>query len=216
MRPVTLGLAVLLRITYGHTCRVSQLPETESLTEHFADFVHDTVSTSSLPLTIVTPALTASASQLLFKPAGYGTGARAYAYHYGLSVADSVDGKFVRDFALPVLFRENPHYSSTIDCTPKQRVLHVLKNVVLTDHGRLNWSSLPASAALSGISALYVPTAQQTWTAALTRFATNAAGRLVGDAYGEFCADLKRAIPFLPCPSKLNTPVARKLDVFRK
>jgi hypothetical protein len=168
-------------------------------------------------VTLLSPAATAAFATFVSKPAGYGSGAGAFAYHYSLSLLDSVNGKFVRDFAFPVVFRQNPHYSRMVGtCTTKQRIFHVLVNAVVTDDRKVNWSALPASAGLAAFSDLYYPDPQRTWTATFERFATNQLGRMAGDVYEEFCPDLKRRIPFLPCPSKLNVPVAQKMDMFRK
>jgi hypothetical protein len=211
-----ISLAVCCRGLAVAQCSVSPLPPTETPPQHFADFVHDTVSKSSLPSTFVAPLGSAAFSQYVVKPAGYGSGGGALAYHYGVSLLDSVKGKFVCDFGFPVLFKQNPHYSRLSgSCTAGQRALHVLKSAVLIDNGKLNWSSLPASAALAGLSDAYVPDPQKTWSATLTRIGTNVAGHIVGEAYEEFCPSIQHVVKFLPCPSKLAVPVAQKRDVFK-
>jgi hypothetical protein len=204
---------------YAQACAVSSIPGTETVDEHFADFVHDTASESSLPLTLLAPAATAAIVQYVpgLHELGYGSNGAAYAQHYGVSLLDTVDGRFERDFAFPVLFRQNPHYAATHgSCSFKQRVVHVLKNLVLTDSGKLNVTAVPASMGAAAISNLYVPDAQRTLCATLTRIATNEAGHLAGMAYEEFCPDIKRKISFLPCPSKVSLPLNRKIDVFKK
>jgi hypothetical protein len=78
----------------------------QSLGVYAKDFV---VATASVQ-TIVTPAASAAFSNYISKPTGFGSGAEGFGYHYGVSLADNVNGKFMRKFALAAASRQREEY----------------------------------------------------------------------------------------------------------
>jgi hypothetical protein len=153
--------------------------------EHFKDFTHSVMS----PGTVLIPGASSAFSQFVTKPAGFDPGAKGYGEHYGIALADNVSGKFVRDFGFPVVFRQDVKYVADQPSTGVwHRVGHAcLHSVVVgTDKRQLNFSGVPASFATAGLSNLYQPQEQRTWSATLQRTGTNAGGYVLGDLASEF------------------------------
>lgn len=171
--------------------------------QNFHRFVNSVVS----PETVLTPASSAAFSQFVFKPGGFDRGALGYGEHFGIGFADNVDGKFIRNFAFPTVFRQDVVYTPDgSSATAWHRVGHAMLHSVVLDakqHHHLNFSGVPASFASAGMSNLYQPQEQRNVTATLERAATNAGGYLLGDLVSEFkpelCAVVKRM--HLPCKS---------------
>jgi hypothetical protein len=161
----------------------------------FQAFVSSTLSVG----TFVTPAVTAAGSQFIFKPAGFGTGINAYGYHYGVSLADTVGGKFFRKFVFPAVSGQPDRYEPTHGKRTLTRILSAAGHGIFVDPlqlRKLNWSGAPASLVSAALSNAYQPSEQQTWSATFQRFGTNSAGYALGDMLCEFSVELSK-IPLL-------------------
>lgn len=154
-----------------------------------ADFKAFAKSTFSLE-TLVLPATTAASSNFVFKPAGFGSGAEGFGYHYGVAIADNVDGKFMRQFAFALASGHPDHYRPKDKGSIFSRFLNAAGHSVFVDpqiSGRsFNWSGLPASLASAALSNAYQPREQRTLAATLQRFGTNSGGYLFSDVLTEF------------------------------
>src|ERR1051326_6998633 len=73
-------------------CLCSRVQAEEN--KYFKSFTDETFKVE----TIAQPALTAAFSNWVTKPAGFGTGAEGFGYHYVVALADNVNGKFMRKF----------------------------------------------------------------------------------------------------------------------
>jgi hypothetical protein len=154
-----------------------------------ADFKEFLTSTFSVE-TIVLPATTAAGSNFITKPAGFGSGAEGYGYHFGVALADNVDGKFMRQFAFALASGHPDHYNPKDKGTMLSRFLNAAGHSIFVDpqnsNRSFNWSGLPASLASAALSNAYQPSQQRTWSATLQRFATNSGGYLFTDVISEF------------------------------
>jgi hypothetical protein len=154
--------------------------------------------------TVAIPAGSAAWSQFESKPAGFGTGVSGYFHHYGVSIGDNVNGKFMRDLALPIITqRENAPYRYvgwghgsmwkghfSIWRRLGQAGLHSIfaDPECAKTWENANWSSIPASLTSAALSDAYQPGPQRTMTATFKRFGTNALGFGGGDVGSElFC-----------------------------
>lgn len=153
---------------------------------YFKDFRDATFRVETLAM----PAVTTAASQFVFKPAGFGTGAEGYGYHYGVSLADNVNGKFMRKFVFAAASGHQDHYQAMEKGTIFRRILNAAGHTIFVDpqseNKSFNWSGLPASLASAASSNAYQPSEQRTWSAALQRVGSNSAGYLIGDMFTEF------------------------------
>jgi len=163
-------------------CSVMQAEENV----YFKSFREDTFKIE----TIAQPAFTAGFSNWVTKPAGFGTGAEGFGYHYGVALADNVNGKFMRKFVFAAASKHVDEYHPKGSGSFFGRLVNVAGHSVFVDpqadKKSFNWSALPASFASSALSTAYQPSEQQTWQAALQRAGTNSAGYLVGDLFTEF------------------------------
>src|SRR5947199_6335806 len=121
---IVLSIAVFLLVS---GLMAAQTPEAA---QNFQRFLKSVAS----PETILLPGTSAALSQFVFRPAGFDSGAEGYGHHFGVALADNVDGKFIRDFAFPTLFRQDVAYvSDHAPATVWRRVGHVLMHSILLD-----------------------------------------------------------------------------------
>jgi hypothetical protein len=158
----------------------------QSLSTYSNDFLSSTFNVE----TLWEPAASAAWSAYVTRPAGFGTGADGYARHYGVAVADNVNGKFMRDFAFAAAAGRRDNYIPLGKGTFWKRVWNAVDYTVLTspetqDH-TFNWSGIPASFASAGLSNVYQPPQQRTWLATIERAGTNTAGYIAGNLWLEF------------------------------
>jgi hypothetical protein len=153
---------------------------------HFKNFRDATFRVETIAL----PAVTAAASQFIFRPAGFGTGAEGYGYHYGVSLADNVNGKVMRKFVFAAASGHLDHYKAMEKGIIFRRILNATGHTIFVDpqseNKSFNWSGLPASLASAALSNGYQPSEQRTWSATLQRVGSNSAGYLIGDMFAEF------------------------------
>lgn len=163
---------------------------------YWDDFMTETFTIE----TPVASAFTAAWSQFISKPAGFGSGFSGYSHHYGVSIADNLNGKLMRDVGAPILSRHRyePYYYRgrgtksfwsrlekaslhTIFADPESK--RNLKNI--------NWSGVPASLTSAALSNVYQPIEQRTAAATFQRFGTNALGYAAGDIASELLCDVE-------------------------
>lgn len=60
--------------------------------------------------TLISAGFDAGINQATDTPHGYGQGAEGFAKRYGAAVADKVASDFMKEFAFPVIFRQDPRY----------------------------------------------------------------------------------------------------------
>ena len=186
-RPV---LIILLALAAFLGCATAQA----QLSAYGKDFVDATFSWE----TFILPAATGAASNYLFKPSGFGSGAEGLGYHYGVGLADNVSGKFLRKFAFAAAASHRDQYSPLGSTKPfKQRLLNVVLHSLFTDpqaSHAFNWSSLPASFAGAALSNVYQPDQQRTVLATFERSGTNAAGYFGSDLISELFPKSRRPV----------------------
>lgn len=150
--------------------------------------------------TIAQPAFTAAFSNWVTKPAGFGSGAEGFGYHYGVALADNVNGKAMRKLVFAAASGHVDEYHPKDSGNFFSRLMNAAGHSIFVDpqaeHKSFNWSALPASFASAGLSSAYQPREQQTWSATLQRAATNSAGYLAGDLFVEF-RSAACVLPFL-------------------
>jgi hypothetical protein len=155
-----------------------------------AIYWNDFQSATLQPESLLTPAYTAAFSNYVIKPAGFGGGGAGFGYHYGVSLADNVQGKFFRKLVFAgASQREDKYYIlgdlPSVGKRVENVLLHSVFSVPQCSH-KLNWSGLPASMVSAAFSNLYEPDEQRTLSSTMTRFGTNSAGYVLSDLLSEF------------------------------
>lgn len=140
--------------------------------------------------TLWEPAISAGWSNYVTKPAGFGTGAEGYGYHFGVSLTDNVNGKFMRDFAFAAASARRDDYGPLGCGSVLKRIWNAVKYTVTVSpqasSRTFNWSGIPASLASAGLSNVYQPAQQRTWSATFERAGISTAGYVVGNVWLEF------------------------------
>ncbi len=122
------------------------------------DFGHQLFS----PWTFILPAVTAGISMETADDRAFDTGARGYGQRYGIFLADNVDAKFMRSFAIPTIFNQVERYHPLGPGNSfGNRFGHAMKHTFFTQtrHGNntFNLSGVPASFAVAAVGNFYYP-----------------------------------------------------------
>jgi hypothetical protein len=129
---------------------------------------------------------------------GYGQGAAGYGKRFGASIADQASNSLFKNFAFPVLLREDPRYFRKARGTFMQRSWYAASRVFVTrrDSGRstFNFSGALGSLASSGLANTYYPDSDRGPASTFTRvgiaFGTDAALNV----FSEFGPDVARKL----------------------
>jgi hypothetical protein len=157
----------------------------QSLSVYASDFLDASAKSGD---TLWEPALTAGWSNYVSKPAGFGTGGDGYGYHFGVALADNVNGKFMRKFVFAAAAGQRDIYTPPDNGGFWNRVGNAMGHSLYVPTSQsssktFNWSGIPASAASAALSNAYQPAQQRTWSATFVRIGTNSAGYMVGDVW---------------------------------
>jgi hypothetical protein len=153
-------------------------------------YVEDFLNSTFTPETAWQPALTAGFSNWVSQPPGFGSGWSGYGYHYGVAVADNINGKFMRKFAFAAISRHEDGFIPIQTGTKWKRIGLALEHSLFVSAGAsprsFNWSGLPASLASAALSNAYQPAEQRSVSATFIRFGTNCGGYAAGDVWYQF------------------------------
>jgi hypothetical protein len=159
-----------------------------SLSTYADDFYEATLHKSTFE-TLAAPAVTGAFSNYVTQPSGFGSGGEGLGYHYGVSLADNVQGKFLRKFVFAAASGRPDKYCPLGSAVPfKMRIRNVVLHSVFSisqSSRAFNWSALPASLVAATLSDAYQPDQQKSVSATFERFGTNAAGYIFGDFLAE-------------------------------
>jgi hypothetical protein len=104
------------------------------------------------------------------------TGAPAYARYYWHSFVDTADGNLMTEFLMPVATHEDPRYYTLGRGGLFKRTGYAVTRLLVTrtDNGGMapNFSEIVGNGAASGISNLYYPSPERTWTKTGQRWVT--------------------------------------------
>ena len=165
------------------------------------DFEQATFTTvpGALSTAFVPPA-TAAFSNFVFQPAGFGSGADAYRYHYEVALADNINGKFLRKLLVPAISEKRDIYETDRQGTFFQRLARASRHSLYYDprSRQFNWSGLPSSAFSAALSNVYQPSQQRTLWATTKRTGTNSLGYWFADVAWEFDLTCKARLALKP------------------
>jgi len=171
----------------------------QSLKVYGDDFVHETWSYE----TLWEPALAAGVSvgwnDFVSPSKGYGPGWPGYGHHYVVSLADNVNGKFMRQFVFAAASGHEDNYS------PKsggvwRRVGNAALHTIWVCPGKsdwkltaktLNWSGIPASFATAAFSNAYQPGPQRNISSTFERAGIGTLGYAGGNVLTTFVDAVK-------------------------
>jgi hypothetical protein len=113
------------------------------------------------PVTYMSVAFNAGLSQAQDSDPTFGQGAEGYGKRFAAAAADQASSLFFKDFAYPILFREDPRYYPLGESSTGRRLLHAGKQVFVahSENGRVmpNLSEWLGTISAASISNLYHP-----------------------------------------------------------
>jgi hypothetical protein len=125
-------------------------------------------------------------------------GAPAYARYYWHSFADTFDANLMTEYLLPVATREDPRYYTLGRGGFVKRTVYTFSRLAITrtDHGgrTINLSEIVGNGAAAGISSLYYPSPERTWTKTGQRWVTQIGLDGFANLIKEFWPDLNSKI----------------------
>jgi hypothetical protein len=177
----------------------------QSPREKFKGFTQDSFDYSSF----IFVGLLSGVSQLQGSSPEFHTGPPAFARYYWHTFADQTDENLWVEFLLPVALRQDPRYYTLGSHNPgshsgdkrhgiAERAGYAFSRILVTrtDSGgrAFNFSEVVGAGAASGISNLYYPSSNRTWTKTGQRWALNVGLDGATFVFKEFWPDINRAL----------------------
>lgn len=128
----------------------------------------------------------------------FGHGGTAYGRYYWHSFADQAVGNYFTEAIVPALTREDPRYYTKFHGGFFPRTEYALSRLLITrtDSGghTFNFSEIVGNGAGAGVSDLYYPGRERTWTKTGQKWATQIGLDGVFNVFKEFWPDLNKGI----------------------
>ena len=104
------------------------------LGDKFALFAQDAVD----PLSFLSAGFNAGMDQAANQHASYGQGASGYGQRFGANFLSQTSSSFLKEFAYPAIFREDPRYYRVAHGSAKSRLVHAAEHVFVAhrDNGK--------------------------------------------------------------------------------
>jgi hypothetical protein len=137
----------------------------------------------------------------------YGQGLKGYAKRYGTSYADALIGTFMTTSVAPSLLKQDPRYFQLGHGSIWHRAVYSASRMIITrsDSGnrQFNYSEIGGNLVAAGISNLYHPQDERTFTNTMSVWGTDIMWDAVSDELKEFWPDIRRKLakhktPLLP------------------
>ena len=173
---------------------------------NFREFTHQFFS----PWTFLLPAGTAAISQAASDDHVFESGATGYGHRYGVYLADNVDAKFIRAFAMPTLFNQVERYRPVgaghgLGTRFDHAFVHTFVTRNRDGNRSINMSGIPASFAVGAVGMAYYPGKYGDGWHMVQRAAWMQAGYFGQDLWREFRPDICRAV-HIKCAGKIIAP----------
>ena len=171
----------------------TQLPPL-SLKEKFWLATQDSFDYSSF----VSAGMMAGASQANKSYPEFGQGAKGYGRYFWHAVADQAVGNYLTEAIVPAMTREDPRYYTLGHGGFFKRTSYAVSRLLVTrtdsGHRTINLSEIVGNGAGAGISDLYYPSRERTWTKTGQKWVTQIALDGVFNIVKEFWPNINHAI----------------------
>jgi len=171
---------------------------TLTLKDKFALFVQDSFD----PVTFLSTGFNAGIDQAGNADPSYGQGAEGYGRRFGAEFAGQASSRFLKDFAYPSIFSEDPRYYRLGSGPAGRRLLHAVAHVVFAQRdntGRMfNFSEWLGTASTVVLSNTYHPDNQRGFSSAAQRTGYSMLQDVGFDVLREFWPEISRKckLPF--------------------
>jgi hypothetical protein len=175
----------------------------------FLLFVDDSLD----PVTFLSAGFDAGIDQASDRDPSFGQGTAGYTKRFGAELADRVSARFVKDFAYPAIFHEDPRYYRLGQGSTGKRLLHAAEHLFIAhqpDGTRMfNYSEWLGTATSVALTNLYHPgneyTVGSTARNVSYRFATDIGFDVLREFWPEIARELK--LPFRDISKQQNQNV---------
>jgi hypothetical protein len=131
-------------------------------------------------------------------PKSWGQGWGAYGKRFGSSFADNSIGTYMTVAIFPSLLKEDPRYYQMGKGGFKKRAWHGVNRLFVTrtdsGHDRFNYSESVGNAVAAGLSNIYHPAEDRTFSRNITTFATLIMWDGLANEMKEFWPDVRRKV----------------------
>jgi hypothetical protein len=128
----------------------------------------------------------------------FGQGSAGYGRYYWHILADQTDENYLVEGFMPIVFRQDTRYYTLERGGFLKRSLYAVSRAVITrtDAGEptANYSEVIGAGAAAGLSNLYYPGRERTWTKTGQRWALNVGLDIMGQTFKEFWPDVNRKL----------------------
>lgn len=128
----------------------------------------------------------------------FGQGSAGYGRYYWHSFVDQTDENYLVEGLMPIVFRQDTRYYTLGRGGVLKRSLYALSRAVITrtDAGEpaVNYSEVIGAGAAAGLSNLYYPGRERTWTKTGQRWVLNVGLDIMGQTFKEFWPDVNRKL----------------------
>lgn len=166
--------------------------------DKFLLFVQDTFD----PVTFLGAGFNAGIGQAEDDDHSYGQGAAGYGKRFAANLADQATGEFFKDFAYPVIFKEDPRYYRLIHGSAGKRLLHAIDHAFVAHRedgtDMFNYSQWLGTATSALVSNTYHPDNRRGVVPFVQRVGFGVLTEMGFDALREFWPDISRKfnLPF--------------------
>ena len=171
---------------------------TLSVKDKFVLFVQDSID----PVEFLGAAFNAGLDQAQDSDPSYGQGAQGYGRRFGAELAGDTASRFLKDFAYPSIFKEDPRYYRLGGGKTSKRFLHAFEHAVVAhrDNGTLmfNFSEWLGTSSVVALNNTYHPDYRRGFGPAAERVSYNILQDVGFDMLREFWPEISRKfkLPF--------------------
>lgn len=166
----------------------------QSARQKFAGFAQDSFDYSSF----IFVGILAGVAQAENSTPEFHQGLAGYGRYYWHTFVDQTDENFQVEFLFPAVLRQDPRYYTLGRGGVLKRTLYSFSRVLITrtdaGHNTFNASEVVGAGAASGISDLYYPSAERTWTKTGQRWLLNVGLDSGTFVFKEFWPNINNAI----------------------
>jgi hypothetical protein len=128
----------------------------------------------------------------------FGQGSAGYGRYYWHGLVDQTDENYLVEGFMPIVFRQDTRYYTLGRGGFLKRSFYAVSRAVITrtDTGEpvANYSEVIGAGAAAGLSNLYYPGRERTWTKTGQRWALNVGLDIMGQTFKEFWPDVNRKV----------------------
>ena len=162
--------------------------------DKFALFLHDTFD----PMSFLSAGFNAGMDQAADRDPSFGLGAEGYGRRFGIDFAGQTTWRFLKDFAYPTVFSEDPRYYRLGRGSRRKRLLHAAAHslVAFRDNGKYMFNGTEWLGTISAVAltSAYHPSDDHTFGSIMKQTGSSVSGDVGFDILREFWPEVARKL----------------------